>query len=173
MNKIDDNTMAAYLEGSLNDEERERVERIIEGDDELKAVVDEWISMADDLYAKTNQKTADGRELRMEACRSIVAVMKQMKRESEIHEVAACAANTERAAVNKSRWPLYRKIIVAASIMAIVSAMGIWLFRSPEDGIRSAPSFVVPIGGDYMSFEPDDTAIIDTSMQRMSLNQCH
>lgn len=165
MNRIDDNTLAAYLEGSLPDEERNQVEQAIEEDDELKAIVDEWISMADDIYKVESQD--DDRELRMEACRSIGAVMEQVKRESGMHEVTASAAMPERfsrrVAAAKPRWPLYRRVLVAASLLAFVSATGIWALRSPEEGMGSAPSFDVPMGGDYMTCEPQDTSDADTS----------
>lgn len=164
MNRIDDNTLAAYLEGSLPDEERNLVEQAIEEDDELKAIVDEWISMADDIYKVESQ--ADDRELRMEACRSIGAMMEQVKRESGAREVVASAAMPERFSrrvAAKSRWPLYRKILVAASVLAFVSATGIWLFQSPEDGKRSAPLFNMPKEGVYKNYSPESATNVDTS----------
>lgn len=133
MKTIDDNTLTAYLEGSLSDEEREWVEQAIEEDDELKAVVDEWISMADDLYAGTQQKIDDDRELRMEACKSIGAVMDQLKSE---HDAAA-----------KHKWLSYRKILVAASLLTFVSVTGIWLLNSSADDVY-APSPCVPMSMD-------------------------
>jgi anti-sigma factor RsiW len=167
MNRIDDNTLAAYLEGSLPDEERILVEQAIEEDDELKAIVDEWISMADDIYKVESQD--DDRELRMEACRNIWAVMEQVKRESGAREVVASAAMPERfshrVAAAKPRWPLYRRVLVAASLLAFVSATGIWALRSPEEGMGSAPSFDVPMDGDYMSCPTEDTTIVNTNMQ--------
>lgn len=180
MNRIDDNTLAAYLEGNLSDEERERVEQAIEEDDELKAVVDEWISMADEMYASTKQEIEDDRELRMEACRSIGAVMEQVKSESGYYKKAvgadfAVAPNQAEAPTKtsqlKQKWPIYRKILIAASVLAFVSVTGIWLFRSSSDGIqpigtfRSAPSFDVPMGGDYMICEPQDTTDADTCLE--------
>lgn len=158
MKTIDDNTLAAYLEGTLPDEEREWAEQAIEEDDELKAVVDEWISMADDLYAGTQQKINNDRELRMEACKSIGTVMEQVKSVSGYYTPS------------KQKWPIYRKILVAASLLSFVSVTGIWLFRSPSDSIQpigaiqSAPSFDVPMGGDNMSWTTEDTTIVDTNL---------
>ena len=186
MNRIDDNILAAFLEGSLPDEEREWVEQAVEEDDELKVVVDEWISMADNLYAATKPEMGDDRELRMEACRSIGTVMEQVKRESRRHEVAACAAMPEqeerracaakpaRISSLKQKWPTYRKILVAASVLAFVSAAGIWLLRSPDDTIRSAPSFDMPMSGNYKTCEPGfDSTFVDTSLQFQDFSELY
>lgn len=176
MKRIDDNTLAAYLEGILSDEERERVELAVEENDELKAIVDGWISMADDLYASTKQEMEDDRELRMEACRNIKTVMEKVKLESGYKKMAAgaeYAAMPSKAAMPvmdedgssslRRKWPLYRRILLAASVLAFVSATGIWLLRSPEDGLRSAPSFDMPMDGDTMTCEPGlDTTNVDT-----------
>lgn len=168
MSKIDDNTLAAYLEGNLPDEDREWVEKAIEEDEESQAVVDEWIAMADDFCVENARE--DDSELRMEACRTIGEVMNRVKRESEYGQVAARAAmpaEEERRAVASKptiiKMFTLRRVLVAASLLAFVSVTAVWLFRSPAD--RSAPSFDVPMGGDYMACPPEDTIVADSTMQ--------
>lgn len=168
MSRIDDNTLAAYLEGTLSEEDRELVEHAVEEDDELKEIVDEWIYMADAFVYNNIQE--DDKELRMEACRTIGEVMKRVKRESEYNRVAARAAmpaQEEHCAV-AAKPPIIkmfaiRRILVAASLLAFVSVTAIWMFQSPAD--KSAPSFNVPMGGDYMACPPEDTIIADSTMQ--------
>lgn len=131
MNRLDDNMLAAYLEGSLSEEEREWVEKEIEEDDELKDIVDEWISMADDLYAETQQGNFDVKSVQMEACESIGRVMEQVKRETDCNKVSACDGMpriVKRAALQKRRsW--YQVIIVAASLLAFISVTGLLIYR--------------------------------------------
>lgn len=168
MSKIDDNTLAAYLEGTLPDDDREWVEQAIEEDEESQAVVDEWIAMADDLCVENTIE--DDRGLRMEACRTIGEVMDRVKRESEYGQVVARAAmpaqEERRAAAAKPtiiKMFTLRKVLVAASLLAFVSVTAVWLFKSPAD--RSAPSFDVPMGGDNMACPPEDTIVADSTMQ--------
>lgn len=168
MSKIDDNTLAAYLEGTLPDKDREWVEKAIEEDEESQAVVDEWIAMADDLCVEN--ALDDDSELRIEACRTIGEVMNRVKRESEYGQVAARAAmpaqEEHRAVVAKPaiiKMFTLRRVLVAASLLAFVSVTVVWLFKSPAD--RSAPSFDVPMGGDYLACPPEDTIVADSTMQ--------
>ncbi len=56
-----------------------------------------------------------------------------------------------------------RRVLVAASLLAFVSVTTVWLLQSPAD--RSAPSFDVPMGGDYMACPPEDTIVADSTMQ--------
>lgn len=181
MSKIDDNTLAAYLEGTLSDEDREWVEQAIEEDDEAQAVVDEWISLADSLCVENT--IGDDGELRMEACRTIGKVMEQIKERSASNKVAARTAMpaAERATGRVAAMPTYkeiracaakpakrkvitlRRVLIAASLLAFVSVTGVWLLQSPTD--RSAPSFSVPMGGDYMACPPEDTIVSDSTMQ--------
>lgn len=181
MSKIDDNTLAAYLEGTLLDEDREWVEHAIEEDEESQAVVDEWIAMADDFRVESTIE--DNSDLRMEACRTIGAVMEQIKERSGSNMVAARAAMpaAERATGRVAAMPVYeerragaakpvkrkvitlRRVLIAASLLAFVSVTGVWLLQSPAE--RSAPSFSVPMGGDYMACPPEDTIVADSAMQ--------
>ncbi len=52
MHKIDDNLLAAYLEGNLNEKEAEMVEQAIDADKDLQAIVDEWVNIQDNLIAR-------------------------------------------------------------------------------------------------------------------------
>ena len=174
MKHMDDNTLAAYLEGTLPEEDREWVEQAIEDDDELKAVVDEWIAMADDFC--DNTMAQGGPALEMEACRSIGKVMEQLKQESanygraatEYAAMPACASAPAPGRSLKRKWPTYRKILIAASVVAFVGVTGIWLLQGPTE--RSAPSFGIPMGVDnpaggyYKSaptYEDEDTTITE------------
>ena len=168
MSKIDDNTLAAYLEGTLSDEDREWVEQSIEEDEESQAVVDEWIAMADDFCVENALE--DDSELLMEACRTIGEVMNRVKRESKYGQVAARAAmpaqEKQRSVADKPpiiKMFTLRRILVAASLLAFVSVTAVWLFRSPAD--ISAPSFDLPMGDDYMACPPEDTTVADSTMQ--------
>ena len=176
MKHMDDNTLAAYLEGTLPEEDREWVEQAIEDDDELKAVVDEWISMADAFCVEKMME--DNSELRMEACRNIKAVMEQIDGSPNSLQKASGAnycdipRHAEMSTMAekqtrpfKQKWPMYRKIIVAASLLAFVSVTGIWLLNSPSDDLVTAPSFDVPMGG-YPSYQPGvDSSCADFNMQ--------
>lgn len=166
MKRIDDNTLAAYLEGSLPQEEREWVEQTIEDDNELKAVVDEWISMADDFALE--QMPKDNNTLQMEACKTIGKVMEQINRppygyrkaagaEYSPQHAAMPAMKEERKTRPNRHWPTYRRIIVAASLLAFVSVSGIWLFKSPEEGLMSSPTFDVQKGNYNCNTTGNDT----------------
>lgn len=168
MSKIDDNTLAAYLEGTLPDEEREWVEQAIEEDEESQAVVDEWIAMADDFCVEN--AIEDDSELRMEACRTIGEVMNRVKRESEYDQVAVRAAmiapgkqRTVAAKPTIIEMFTVRRVLVAASLLAFVSVTVIWLLNGSNDGVP--PSFDVPMSGDYMACPPEDTIDADSTMQ--------
>ena len=168
MSKIDDNTLAAYLDGNLPDEDREWVEKAIEEDEESQAVVDEWIAMADDFCVEN--ALDDDNDLRMEACRTIGEVMNRVKRESEYGQVAARAAmptqEEQRAVAAKPtiiKMFTLRRVLVAASLLAFVSVTAVWLLQSPAD--RSASSFDVPMGCDCMTCPPEDTIVADSTMQ--------
>lgn len=133
------------------------------------------------LRLRTQQLLNDS-ELRMEACRTIGAVMEQIKERSGSNRVAAQAAMpaAERAMGRVAAMPAYeercacaakpakrkvitlRRVLIAASLLAFVSVTGVWLLQSPAD--RSAPSFDVPMGGDYMDCPPEDIIIADSTM---------
>ena len=184
MKHIDDNTLAAYLEGTLQEEDREWVEQAIEDDDELKAVVDEWISMADDFCDNTMAQGSPASG--MEACRSIGKIMEQLKHESakygraatEYAAMPACAAAPARGSALKRNWPLFRKVIVAACLIAFVGGTGIWLLQGPTE--MSAPSFDMPmgvdnpVGGDYkVAPATEDTIVTDESHAFMGLSESY
>ena len=186
MKHMDDNTLAAYLEGTLPEEDREWVEQAIEDDDELKAVVDEWISMADDFCDNTMAQGSHASE--MEACRSIGKVIVQLKQESanygraatEYAAMPACASAPAPGRSLKRKWPTYRKILIAASVVAFVGVTGIWLLQGPTE--RSALSFDIPMGVDnpaggyYRSaptYEDEDTIVTDESHAFMGLSESY
>ena len=165
MKRIDDNTLAAYLEGTLPDEDREWVEQAIEEDDELKAVVDEWIAMSDAFC--DNSMALNNDASRMEACRSIGTVIEQIKAESGQMRVAAqtaMPAYAERAACaspTKPKKPIIRRVLIAASLLAFVGVTAIWLLQGPTND--SSTNFDIPLGGDdYMMATPEFETDEDT-----------
>lgn len=150
--QIDNNKLAAYLDGTLSKKEREKVEEAIEHSDELKAVVDEWILMSDDMCNDECQE--DDRDLRKEACECIHSVMHIIKQsEYKIQEKSA-----------SSHKYIYRKFLVAASILVFVSAAIMWMFNSPWN--KPSSSFDVPMNSDFGENQSKtDTTVIDSCAQ--------
>ena len=166
MKHIDDNTLAAYLEGTLPDSDRKWVEQAIEENDELKSVVDEWIALSDVFC--TNSMPLNNNESRMEACHSINKVIEQLKAESGQLRVAAPAAMpayTERAGSappSKPRKFVIRKALIAASVLAFVGVTAIWILQSPPDA--SSPNFNIPLGNDTYMTAPSEIVIDEDSL---------
>lgn len=163
MKKIDNITLASYLDGTLSDNEREEVENAIENDEELKSVIDDWVSMADDVYFDATQN--GNTDYRMEACRSINAVMDSIKDKANNERVAAAQAATpvydeRRIAAAKPKY-IFRKVLVAASLITFVGVTVLWLFNSSGD--NSTQSFGSPMNGEYLNHQPTpDTFTLDT-----------
>ena len=170
MNRIDDNTLAAYLEGSLPEDEKLIVDKAVENDDELKAVVDNWIAMADDLYAAKYQEYDEATQ--QEANRSIAAVMQKVRRRAQAADRVACCQAPARAysmphkrkleeeTSKKKGWPLYQKIIVAASLVAFVGATGVVLLNLNSNAPSSMKSAISLDGCSTYPMD-EDTIVMD------------
>ena len=162
MNQIDDNTLAAYLECTLSDEERERVEQAIEEDDELKAVVDEWLSMADCFCAE--YRMADDSNYRMEACSTIGEVMSGLEREPDARQVTT--SGTSQVVGSKPvRHNVFtiKRILVAASLLVFVSVVATLILKGSDEG--GVPSFDVPMGGYTFDVLMSDSVDVDSVAQ--------
>ena len=154
MQYIDSNKLAAYLDGTLSKKERENVEEAIEHSDELKAIVDEWILMLSDM--SNAEYREDDRDLRKEACERIHDVMCTIKQPDDEVQVAASAS---------PHGFNYRKILVAASVLAFVSMAIIWMFNGSWNSPSSSD---VPMGMDFEECQSPsvvDTTVNDTCMQ--------
>lgn len=119
MKSIDDNLLAAYLEGNLDEEDTQAVEEIIESDPELLEFVEEWVAINDTMCAslpwKEEQSPATG-EIIMEI-------------------------------IPKPR-PVWRPYLIAASLLAVISIPAVLLFRGSHDapgyGTSKAPYYGSP-----------------------------
>jgi anti-sigma-K factor RskA len=106
MHKIDDNLLAAYLEGNLDEKEAEMVEQAIDEDEDLQAIVDDWVGIQGNLIA---QKARQG---------------------LAASEYNVCAGNegycSNNPAPRKKPW---RRIIAAASVVLMVG-LGVFFYYS-------------------------------------------
>lgn len=133
MKSIDSNMLAAYLEGSLEESDARQIEQAIEQDDELKFIVDEWVSMADVFLSKSDCE--NDRESINEACRNIGSVMTKAQRSDKV---------------------LLLRMLMVASLFAFVSVTAIWLFV--ERGGVDVQTLDQPMGVEVIR----DTIITDT-----------
>lgn len=103
MNSLDDNLLAAYLEGNLDEEDAKAVEEIIESDPRLIEFVKEWVAINDSI------------------CSSLPYREKETPASGEIVKDL----------IPHSR-PMWRPYLIAASLLAFVSIPAILLFRNPQ-----------------------------------------
>ncbi len=148
MNQIDDNTLTAYLEGSLSPKDSLKVERAIEEDDELKAVVDGWLDMVDAMCDEMQQE--DDNTSRMEACKSIGKVMGGIKE-----------APKRRVMLFKPDENHFKKILVAASLITFVNLAIVWFLNNTDN----TTSYDVPMNVDFDKCPIDtDSAPVDSGL---------
>ena len=92
MIEIDDNKLASYFEGTLNNEERAEVEEAIEHDDMLKSIVDGWISSIN-VEFQLHEEHSKTDVIDMSALKSIRSIMNRVRekkvRPSAIKLIAA------------------------------------------------------------------------------------
>lgn len=143
MKRIDDNLLAAYLEGSLDEEESRAVEEIIESDPELLDFVAEWVALNETMLSLPREEgkavaTGEHVEELLPFVRPVplVADRPAARAASGYDQMSTTAPSYEaaRPAAGNSR-PVWRKFLVAASILAFVCIPMIILMRhqQPED----------------------------------------
>lgn len=104
MKSLDDNLLAAYLEGSLDEEDTKAVEEIIESDPELMEFIEEWVAINDSICSSLPWK-----EEETPASGEIVKKLFPSPR------------------------PSWKPYLIAASLLAFVSIPAILLFRNPQE----------------------------------------
>lgn len=129
-NKVSADKLSAYLDGTLSEQETAEVDAIVDGDKELQAVVDEYLSIQFELHNSKVQKQ-DDKTINMVA---ISAIQEAMDKVSEINQqqVVACPANSARAASGgRNRRQGMRIMLGAACVIAAVVG-GIVLLTPPS-----------------------------------------
>lgn len=104
MKSIDDNLLAAYLEGNLDEEDAQAVEEIIESDPELLEVIEEWVAINDTMCASLPWK----------------------------EEQSAATGETIKEIMPKPR-PGWLPYLIAASLLAFISIPAVFLLRGPQN----------------------------------------
>lgn len=114
---IDDNLLAAYLEGNLNEEETEMVEQAIDADKDLQAIVDEWLEIQENLIAQ---------EIRL---RKVA--------ESKVSTGYECATpsykSTSRQTTGGAQKKNWRYVVMAASVLVLVGLGIFWILQNSND----------------------------------------
>lgn len=103
MKNLDDNLLAAYLEGNLDEEDTKAVEEIIESDPELIEFIEEWVAINDSICSSLPWKE-EGTPASGEIVKELIPSLR----------------------------PSWKPYLIAASLLAFVSIPAILLFRNPQ-----------------------------------------
>lgn len=140
MKSIDDNLLAAYLEGRLNEEDAKTVEEIIESDPELLDFVAEWVALNETMLSlpkEEEEAVATGEHVKtlLPFVRPVARVASRpaARAASDYDHMPTLAPSCEqtRSAAGSSR-PKWQKILIAASVLAFISIPMIMLIRHQQ-----------------------------------------
>ena len=104
MKNLDDNLLAAYLEGNLDEEDTKAVEEIIESDPELIEFIEEWVAINDSICSSLPWKEEEETPASGEIVKELIP----------------------------SPRPSWKPYLIAASLLAFISIPAIILFRTPQ-----------------------------------------
>lgn len=139
MKSIDDNLLAAYLEGSLDEEDTKAVEEIIESDPELIEFIEEWVAINDSICSSLPWKEEEETPASGEIVKELIP----------------------------HPHPSWKPYLIAASLLAFVSIPAILLFRNPQGSPSYGTSKGVHFGSSYrtpQTIDDNDTIQLqDTS----------
>lgn len=124
MHKIDDNLLAAYLEGNLNDKETEMVEQAIDTDKDLQAIVDDWVAIQANIIAQKVKADIAARE-HYKTCAG---------NESVCHSPSPFDTNDAKRKTGGAQKKNWRSIIMAASVFVLAGLAAFWILHKPNDG---------------------------------------
>ncbi len=138
MKNLDDNLLAAYLEGNLDEEDTKAVEEIIESDPELIEFIEEWVAINDSICSSLPWK----------------------------EEETPASGEIVKELIPSPR-PSWKPYLIAASLLAFVSIPAILLFRNPQGspsygtskGVHHGSSYLTPQTiDDYDTIQLQDTS---------------
>ncbi len=122
MHKIDDNLLAAYLEGNLNAAEAEMVEQAIDADKDLQAIVDEWVNIQDNLIAQKVKANITSRE-----AHKVCSGNEGVYHSPVTFDTGGASRKKNR---QKKNW---RYVVMAASMLVLVGLGVFWILQNSND----------------------------------------
>lgn len=170
MKRIDDNLLAAYLEGSLDEEENKAVEEIIESDPELLKFVAEWVALNETMLSLPKDEeqfeaTGEHIEKLLPYVRPETRVPHPDIRVASGYDYMPTPApsyEAARPAAGNSRH-VWRKFLVAASILAFICIPMIILIRHQQSILPSgSPTHYGTSDETLHTWTPDTTGNADT-----------
>lgn len=167
MKRLDDNLLAAYLEGSLDEEDTKAVEEIIESDPELLDFVAEWVAMNETMLSlpwdeEKSEATGEHVEKLLPLVRP--AARPAAKAASGYDHIPMPDSGYEAASpVASNSRPAWRKFLIAASILAFVCIPMVILIRNQQSILPSGggPNYGTS-DGTRPAWMPDTTGNADT-----------